>query len=101
MLERAVTPRTYPTPPTARPYNPPLMESPEVRNAVERGYIRANEVAHYLGITQQRVSQLAAGDGFPTPRIVAGRQMWKRSGVERWAERHWWGTRAWRVKSPP
>lgn len=74
------------------------MDSPEVRNAVEQGWMRIHEIAEYLGVTQ-RVSQLAAGDGFPAPRMVAGRQMWKRPVVEGWAERHWWGTRAWRVKA--
>jgi predicted XRE-type DNA-binding protein len=54
------------------------MESLEIRNAVEQGYMRPLEVADYLGVTQQRVSQLAAGGGFPAPRTVAARQMWKR-----------------------
>ena len=60
--------------------------------------MRNVEVADYLGVTQQRVTQLAAGDGFPGPRMVAGRRLWKRSVVERWADRHWWGTRAWRTQ---
>jgi len=77
-------------------YTRPLMESLEVLIAVARGYLRANEVAHYLGVTQQWVSQLSAAGGFPTPRMMAGRQMRKRSVVERWAERHWWGTKPWR-----
>ena len=73
------------------------MDRPEVRNAIEQGWMRVHEIADYLGVTQQRVSQLAVGGGFPRPRIVAGRRLWKRSVVERWADRHWWGTRAWRV----
>jgi excisionase family DNA binding protein len=73
------------------------MDSPEVRNSVEQEWMRALEVADYLGVTQQRVSQLAAGGGLPAPRMVRGRKAWKRAVVERWAERHWWGTRSWRV----
>ena len=67
------------------------MESLEVRNAIEQGWMPALDIADYLGVTQQRVSQLAAQDGFPRPRSVEGRRLWKRSVIERWADRYWWG----------
>lgn len=78
------------------PYNLALMESLEVLNAVEQGWLRVHEIAAYLGVTQQRVSQLAANDGFPAARMFGDRRLWKRSAVERWADHHRWGTKPWR-----
>ncbi|MDA8297413.1 MAG: DNA-binding protein [Actinomycetota bacterium] len=49
--------------------------------------VGAQEIADMLGITRQRVGQLARNDStFPTPvaDIAAGR-IWKREDVERWA----------------
>ena len=48
------------------------MDCPEIRNAVEQGWMRVGEIAAYLGVTQQRVSQLAAQDGVPTTKIGRG-----------------------------
>jgi predicted DNA-binding transcriptional regulator AlpA len=73
-----------------------MAESIEVLQAVESGYMRTCDIAPYLGVTRQRVDQLVGVDGFPRPRIVAGRRLWLRSAIERWAERHWWGTKPWR-----
>lgn len=40
-----------------------------------------------LGVTRQRVVQLADTDGFPAPDIVlyGGRRIWKRADIEKWA----------------
>ena len=49
--------------------------------------VGAKEIAELLGITRQRVSQLARGDEtFPKP-VTEGSygRIWKRDDVERWA----------------
>jgi len=44
------------------------------------------DIAKRLGITKQRVAQLAARDDFPTPIGVLGRStVWRWSDIERWA----------------
>ena len=47
-----------------------MFGSIEMLNAVEQGWMRALEVADYLGVTQQRVTKLAAGGGLPAPRMM-------------------------------
>lgn len=44
------------------------------------------EIAEILGVTKQRVTQLAKADGFPKPldRIASG-PVWRRTDIERWA----------------
>lgn len=44
------------------------------------------EIAELLGVSRQRVSQLAASDTFPEPvaRLAAG-PIWKRVDIVRWA----------------
>ena len=76
------------------------MESAEIHSAVEQGWMPNLELADYLGVTCQRVSQLASKGDFPVPRMVGGRRLWKRSAIKRWANRHWWGTRARRTVPP-
>lgn len=46
------------------------------------------EIAEMLGVTRQRVNQLAREEGFPQPEaeLSAGR-IWKRSDVVAWARR--------------
>ncbi len=46
------------------------------------------EIAELLGVSRQRASQLAQSKSFPPPldRIAQG-PVWRRSDVERWAER--------------
>lgn len=48
--------------------------------------VGAAEVARILGVTRQRVAQLAVTDGFPAPEVVisAGR-IWSRHAIEGWA----------------
>jgi predicted DNA-binding transcriptional regulator AlpA len=49
--------------------------------------VGAQEIAELLGITRQRVGQLARTDeSFPSPvaEVAAGR-IWEREDVERWA----------------
>jgi predicted DNA-binding transcriptional regulator AlpA len=59
--------------------------------------MRCFDVAHYLGVSKQRVSQLASEQGFPRPRQRAdGTWIWRAGVVERWAERHWWDSKPWR-----
>ncbi len=45
------------------------------------------EIAEMLGVSPQRVDQLAATESFPKPvaELAAGR-VWKRADVERWAK---------------
>ncbi len=45
------------------------------------------EIAEMLGISPQRVDQLAATESFPEPvaELAAGR-VWKRADVEKWAK---------------
>lgn len=47
-----------------------------------------SEIAEMLGVSKQRVTQLAASEGFPRPleRLAAG-PVWRRSAVEKWAEK--------------
>jgi predicted DNA-binding transcriptional regulator AlpA len=44
------------------------------------------EVAELLGVSRQRVTQLAKVDGFPAPtsRLASG-PVWESADVERWA----------------
>lgn len=46
------------------------------------------EIAELLGVSRQRVHQLAQSDGFPEPtaRLSAG-LIWAREDVEEWAKR--------------
>ncbi len=46
------------------------------------------EIARMLGVSRQRVSQLAETEQFPEPtvRLSAG-PVWKREDIEQWAER--------------
>jgi hypothetical protein len=45
------------------------------------------EIAEMLGVSRQRVGQLAATDGFPAPEadLAAGR-VWTRQAIEKWAK---------------
>ncbi len=47
------------------------------------------EIAELLGVSTQRVSQLAGGPTFPKPvaELAAGK-IWLREDVERWAREH-------------
>ena len=71
---------------------------PEVKpNVAVMGKLRAAEIAKYLGVTRERVRQIAATDpSFPQPVETEPHRRWDRAEVERWAERHFWGTYLWR-----
>jgi predicted DNA-binding transcriptional regulator AlpA len=61
--------------------------------------LRVVDVAELLGVTKQRVVQLAETDpAFPTPAETVPVRRWSRSEIEAWAERRFWGTRRWRVR---
>ncbi|HEY5013940.1 MAG TPA: helix-turn-helix domain-containing protein [Acidimicrobiia bacterium] len=47
------------------------------------------EIANMLGVTKQRVHQLARTEGFPAPtaELAAGR-IWRRKDIEAWARRN-------------
>jgi len=50
--------------------------------------VGASEIGEMLGITRQRVDQLArTDDNFPEPEATIGRgvRVWSREGVEKWA----------------
>lgn len=58
---------------------------------------RLADVAAYLGVTQQRVTQMRQEGKLPEPKQVDGvGPLWKRATIERWADRQWWDTRRWR-----
>jgi predicted DNA-binding transcriptional regulator AlpA len=49
--------------------------------------LRISEIAKYLGVTRERVRQIAATDpSFPEP-VETEPRRWDRAAVERWAER--------------
>ena len=59
--------------------------------------LRLIDVAEYLGVSKQRVSQLASEPGFPRARHrVDGTRFWRADVIERWAERSWWRSKPWR-----
>jgi len=59
--------------------------------------LRVIDVARLLGVTKQRVIQLAQTDpSFPAETVPARR--WDRGEVEAWAERRFWGSYRWRVR---
>ena len=61
--------------------------------------LRVVDVAELLGVTKQRVVQLAATDpSFPTPAVTVPVRRWDRVQVEAWAESHFWDTHRWRVR---
>jgi len=46
------------------------------------------EVAALLGVSTQRVDQLARTEGFPAPvAVLAAGRIWRRADIERWARR--------------
>jgi predicted DNA-binding transcriptional regulator AlpA len=61
-------------------------ESAEITRAAQRGLMRTSDVAAFLGVSRQRVDQLAETDRFPAPRLVAGHRMWDRPEIEAWAD---------------
>ena len=51
--------------------------------------VGASEVAEILGVTRQRVDQLArTEEGFPEPEVTIGRgvRVWSREAIEKWAK---------------
>jgi hypothetical protein len=57
------------------------------------------EVAAFLRVSHQRVTLMYAEGKVPEPDQVDGiGPQWKRTTIERWARREWWGTRRWRKR---
>jgi predicted DNA-binding transcriptional regulator AlpA len=47
-----------------------------------------HEIARMLGVTRQRVDQLANEPGFPEPEVVLSRiRVWRTEDIRQWAER--------------
>lgn len=55
------------------------------------------DVARHLGVTKQRVHQLAAERGFPRSDTGQGLRVWDRATIVDWADRKWWGSKPWRT----
>ncbi len=54
---------------------------------------RVTDIAEFLGVSHQRVDQLAREGRVPSPSSRSGRsRFWERSDVETWAEERWWKT---------
>ena len=50
--------------------------------------VGTSEIAELLGVTNQRVHQLAEQEGFPEPvAVLAAGRIWERADVEAWARR--------------
>jgi prophage regulatory protein len=50
--------------------------------------VGAFEIAGILGVSRQRVHQLAVTSGFPAPLAdLASGKVWERSAIEEWARR--------------
>jgi predicted DNA-binding transcriptional regulator AlpA len=67
----------------------------KVRDVLLRGdevkLWKVTDIAEFLGVSTQRVDQLALAGRFPAPSGLSGRtRLWERSDVEAWAERNWW-----------
>ncbi|HCB06273.1 MAG TPA: DNA-binding protein [Nocardioides sp.] len=53
---------------------------------MELDLVGATEIAEMLGISTQRVSQLAVKETFPVPvAVLAAGRVWLRTDVEKWA----------------
>ncbi len=53
-----------------------------------RELVGAAEIAEMLGVSRQRVDQLAQHDDFPKPAaVLATGRIWERDDIERWARR--------------
>jgi predicted DNA-binding transcriptional regulator AlpA len=58
--------------------------------------VRIVEIADLLGVTKQRVHQIADEEGFPPPVGEDGRRrLWNRREVQAWAKR-WHSAKPWR-----
>jgi hypothetical protein len=57
--------------------------------AVMHHLVGAQEIGAMLGVSRQRVQQLAAREDFPVPEVtLAMGKVWKRADVEAWARGH-------------
>jgi hypothetical protein len=62
--------------------------------------LRTKDLAAYLGVSHQRVTQMRSEGKLPEPDAVDPiGPSWGRATIERWAEREWWGTRRRRKRS--
>ena len=59
--------------------------------------LRATHGAKLLGITRERVREIAQRDPtFPQPVETEPHRRWDRADGEAWADARWWDTRPWR-----
>lgn len=63
------------------------------------GAVDIAAIADYLGVTRQRVYQLAPTPDFPAPVEDVVSREWDPAEIEAWAQRAWWHTKPWR--QPP
>ena len=54
--------------------------------AMPHHLVGAAEIGRMLGLSRQRITQLASEAGFPTPEVeLASGRVWKRAAIEKWA----------------
>jgi predicted DNA-binding transcriptional regulator AlpA len=90
-------PVARPGPDLGRAFDPP----PSVRVVLRSCAVDIAGIAEYLGVTRQRVYQLAPEPDFPTPVDETPSREWDPAEIEAWAERAWWGTKPWRGRPSP
>jgi hypothetical protein len=78
-----------------------LKPTPAVGGLASGSYMfRISDVAAYLGVSQQRGTQMHAEGKLPKPeRVDSVGPLWKPTTIERWAEREWWDTRRRRTRT--
>jgi predicted DNA-binding transcriptional regulator AlpA len=74
-----------------------------VSRSPDQQRLSIKQVADYLGVTPQRVSQLRGRPDFPHPTAGLRESTWSDREIERWADAHPCGRRRWgrRDGDPP
>jgi hypothetical protein len=73
-----------------------LHVAPDARRRTTR--LRSVDVARFLGVTHQRVTQMVAEGKLPAVQLDSLEPSLTAAAIEWWAERQWWGTSPWRSR---